>query len=247
MGLYGECQETEHLKGIINMSKLNKINEDYKNVNYEANISSYTSDALEAYRITRNNMTVVLKIIRSSRSFEGWGPSLYNVGAALFGYGDSTIYMDFCSEANFAYAANVYYNQIPKTPNGMDDAFINLRDMLIHDDHCARTTQQINGDTANYSQAVYEARKTLSELGEALEKNGLQLGIDQEGDGRIVIVPIGIKFPVFPPPEALLKLPEPPISLLEYTDRLQTVYSKNLSFIPDGNRTQLAVAKPVKK
>ena len=78
-------------------------------------------------------------------------------------------------------------------------------------------------------------------------KNGLQLGIDQEGDGRIVIVPIDIKFPVFPPPEALIKIPEEAISLQEYADRLPTVYSKNLSFIPGGNRTQLAVTKPVKK
>jgi hypothetical protein len=129
----------------------------------------------------------------------------------------------------------------------MDGAFINLRDMLIHDDHCTRVTERINGNTTNYSQAVSNARKTLSELSDALEKDGLQLAIDQEGDGRIVIVPIGIEFPVFPPPEALLKLPEPPISLQEYTDRLPTVYSKNLAFIPNGNRTQLAVTKPVEK
>ena len=228
------------------MSRLNKINDDYKNENHEIEIGAYTSDALEAYRITRENMTVVVKIIRTSRSLKGWGPAQYNVGAALFGYGDSAIYMDFCSEANFAYAANVYYSQIPKTQEGMDNAFTNLRDMLIHDDHCMRITHQINGNT-NYSQSVYKARQTRSELSDALEKDGLQLGIDQEGDGRIVIVPIGIKFPVFPPPAALLKLPEPPISLQEYTDRLPTVYSKNLSFIPDGNRTQLAVTKPVDK
>lgn len=229
------------------MSRLNKINDDYKNEQHEADISSYTSDALEAYRITRDNMTIVLKIIRASRSFKGWGPALYNVGAALFGYGDSTIYMDLCSEANFAFAANVYHTQLPMTPEGMDNAFINLRDMLIHHDHCERTTDRINGNTANYSQAVHAAKKALSELSDALEKNGLQLGIDQEGDGRIVIVPIDIKFPVFPPPEALIKLPEEAISLQEYADRLPTVYSKNLSFIPDGNRTQLAVTKPVKK
>ena len=224
------------------MSKLRHLNDDYKNEPHEMNISSYTSDALEAYRITRDTMTVVVKIIRSSRSFEGWGPALYNVGAALFGYGDSPIYMDFCSEANFAFAANVYHNQLPMTPEGMDKAFINLRDMLIHDDHCARTTDRINGNTANYAQALHEARKTLSELGAALEKNGLQLGIDGEGDGRIVIVPMGIEYPVFP-----LKLPEDAITLQEYTDRLPTVYSKNLSFIPEGNRTKLAVTKPVKK
>jgi hypothetical protein len=229
------------------MAKLNKINDDYKNENHEIDISAYTSDALEAYRITRDNMTVVVKIIRVSRCFKGWGPAQYNVGAALFGYGDSPIYMDFCSEANFAYAANVYYSQIPKTQEGMDNAFTNLRDMLIHDNHCTRVTERINGDAANYSHALHEARKTLSELSDALEKDGLQLAIDQEGDGRIVIVPIGIEFPVFPPPEALLKLPEQPISLQEYTDRLPTVYSKNLSFIPDISRTQLAVTKPVEK
>lgn len=224
------------------MAPLNKINDDYKNEKHENDISAYTSNALEAYRITRDNMTVVVKIMRTSRCFKGWGPAQYNVGAALFGYGDSPIYMDFCSEANFAYAANVYYNQIPKTQEGVDKAFATLRDMLIHDDHCMRVTQHINGNTANYSQALHAARKTLSELCEALEKNGLQLGIDQEGDGRIVIVPIDIKFPVFP-----LKLPENAISLQEYADRLPTVYSKNLSFIPGGNRTQLAVTKPVKK
>lgn len=229
------------------MSKLNKINDDYKNEPYEMNISSYTSDAFEAYRITRDNMTIVVKIMRSSRSFKGWGPALYNVGAALFGYGDSPIYMDLCSDANFAFAANVYQTHTPMTLEGMDKAFINLRDMLVHDDHCSRVADRINGNTANYAQAVHEARKTLSELCEALEKNGLQLGIDGEGDGRIVIVPMGIEFPVFPPPEALLKLPEEPISLQEYTDRLPTVYSKNLSFIPESNRTQLAVTKPVKK
>lgn len=229
------------------MAKPININEDYKNEKHEIEISGYTNDALEAYRITRDNMTVVVKIMRTSRSFKGWGPALYNVGAALFGYGDSPIYMDFCSEANFAFAADVYHTQLPITSDGMDNAFINLRDMLIHDDHCTRVAHRINGDTAKYSHAVNNARKTLSELGEALEKDGLQLSIDQEGDGRIVIVPIDIKFPVFPPSDALLKLPEPPISLQEYTDRLPTVYSKNLSFIPDGNRTQIAVTKPVKK
>lgn len=224
------------------MAKLNKINEDYKNENHEIDIGAYTSDALEAYRITRNNMTVVVKIIRSSRSCKGWGPAQYTVGAALFGYGDCAIYMDFCSDSNFAYAANMYYTQLPKTPEGMDNAFINLRDMLIHHDHCERTTERINGNTTNYSQAVSDARKTLSELSDALEKNGLQLGIDPEGDGRIVIVPIDIKYPAFP-----LKLPEEAISLQEYADRLPTVYSKNLSFIPTDNRTQLAVTKPVEK
>ncbi len=224
------------------MAKLNKINEDYKNENHEIDISAYTSDALEAYRITRNNMTVVVKIIRSSRSFKGWGPAQYNVGAALFGYGDCAIYMDFCSDSNFAYAADMYYTQLPKTPEGMDSAFINLRDMLIHHDHCERVTERINGNPANYSQAVHGARKTLSELSDALEKNGLQLAIDQEGDGRIVIVPIDIKYPVFPP-----NVPEDAISLQEYADRLPTVYSKNLSFIPGGNRTQIAVTKPVEK
>ena len=224
------------------MSKLKHINDDYKNEKHELDISVYTSDALEAYRITRNNMTVVVKIMRTSRCFKGWGPALYNVGAALFGYGDFPIYMDFCSEANFAFAANVYHTQLPMTSEGMDNAFINLRDMLIHDDHCTRVTQQINGNTANYSHAVHEARKTLSELSETLEKDGLQLGIDQEGDGRIVIVPIDIKYPMFP-----LKVPEEAISLQEYADRLPTVYSKNLSFIPGGNRTQLAVTKPVEK
>ena len=224
------------------MAKLNKINEDYKNENHEIDIGAYTSDALEAYRITRNNMTVVVKIIRSSRSCKGWGPAQYTVGAALFGYGDCAIYMDFCSDSNFAYAANMYYTQLPKTSEGMDNAFINLRDMLIHHDHCERITERINGNTTNYSQAVYDARKTLSELSDALEKNGLQLAIDQEGDGRIVIVPIDIKYPMFP-----LKVPEDAISLQEYADRLPTVYSKNLSFIPGGNRTQLAVTKPVEK
>jgi hypothetical protein len=229
------------------MAKLNKINEDYKNEKHEIEIGAYTSDALEAFRITRDNMTVVVKIIRTSRCCKGWGPAQYTVGAALFGYGDYTIYMDFCSDSNFAYAANMYYTQLPKTPEGMDNAFINLRDMLIHNDHCERVTERINGNTTNYSQAVHDARKTLSELSDALEKNGLQLAIDQEGDGRIVIVPIDIEFPVFPPPEALLKLPEEAISLQEYADRLPTVYSKNLSFIPGGNRTQLAVTKPVEK
>ena len=53
---------------------------------------------------------------------------------------------------------------------------------------------------------------------------------------------LDIKYPMFP-----LKVPEEAISLQEYADRLPTVYSKNLSFIPGGNRTQLAVTKPVKK
>jgi hypothetical protein len=136
----------------------------------------------------------------------------------------------------------MYYTQLPKTPEGMDNAFTTLRDMLIHHDHCERVTERINGNTTNYSQAVHGARKTLSELSDALEKNGLQLAIDQEGDGRIVIVPIDIKYPMFPH-----KLPEDAISLQEYADRLPTVYSKNISFIPDGNRTQLAVTKPVEK
>ena len=46
------------------MSRLNKINDDYKNEKHELDIGAYTSDALEAYRITRENMTVVVKIIR---------------------------------------------------------------------------------------------------------------------------------------------------------------------------------------
>lgn len=224
------------------MAKPVNINEDYKNEKHEIEISGYTNDALEAFRITRDNMTVVVKINRNSRSFKGWGPAQYNVGAALFGYGDYAIYMDFCSDSNFAYAANMYYTQLPKTQAGMDNAFINLRDMLIHHDHCERTTERINGNTTNYSQAVSDARKTLSELSDVLEKNELQLGIDPEGDGRIVIVPIDIKYPAFP-----LKLPKNAISLQEYADRLPTVYSKNLSFIPTDNRTQLAVTKPVEK
>lgn len=228
------------------MTKPLNINEDYKNEKHDADITAYTHDAIEAHRITRDNMTVVVKLIRGHRADKGWGPSQFSVGAALFGYGECAIYMDFCTEANFAYAAEMYYTQIPKTPEGMDGAFINLRDMLIHHDHCERTTARINGNITNYSQAVDYARKTLSELSEALEKNGLQLGIDGEGDGRIVIVPIGLKFPVLPPPSALLKLESEPIMLQEYTDRIPTVYNKNLAFIPD-DRKQLTVAKPVKK
>lgn len=221
---------------------LNKINDDYKNEKHESDISAYTQDAIEAHRITRDNMTVVVKLIRMGRTNKGWGPAQFGVSAALFGYGNCPIYMDLCTYSNPAYAADMYYTQLPKTPEGMDSAFINLRDMLIHNDHCERVTERINGNTTNYSQAVHGARKTLSELSDALEKNGLQLAIDQEGDGRIVIVPIDIKYPMFP-----LKLPEEAISLQEYTVRLPTVYSKNLSFIPDGNRTQLAVTKPVEK